>query len=60
MFKEDDEFDRDTLDLTFDAKAGVVTITGDAPSQAVKDRVGQRVRSVDGVKDVANNLEIKR
>lgn len=60
MFKEDDEFDRDTLDLTFDAKAGVVTITGDAPSQAVKDRVGQKVRSVDGVKDVVNNLEIRR
>jgi osmotically-inducible protein OsmY len=59
MFKEDDEFDRDKLDLNFDAKAGVVTITGDAPSQAVKARVGQKVHAVDGVKDVVNNLEVK-
>ena len=58
-FKEDDEWDKDKLDLTFDAKAGVVTITGDAPSQAVKTRVEQKVRSVEGVKDVVNNLEVK-
>lgn len=58
-FKEDDEWDKDKLDLTFDAKAGVVTITGDAPSQAVKNRVGQKVRSIEGVKDVVNNLEVK-
>ena len=36
-----------------------MTITGDAPSQAVKDRVTERVRSVEGVKDVVNDLEIK-
>ena len=58
-FKEDDEWDRDKLDLTFDSKAGVVTITGDDPSQAVKDRVTARVKKVDGVKDVVNNLEVK-
>ena len=58
-FKEDDEWDRDKLDLTFDSKAGVVTITGDAPSQEVKDRVSARVKKVEGVKDVVNNLEIK-
>lgn len=58
-FKEDDEWDKDKLDLTFDAKAGVVTITGDAPSEAVKNRVGQKVRSIEGVKDVVNNLEVK-
>jgi len=58
-FKEDDQWDRDTTDLTFHSKAGVVTITGDAPSQAVKDRVTQKVRSIDGVKDVVNDLEIK-
>ena len=40
-FKEDDEWDKDKLDLTFDSKAGVVTITGDAPSDAVKARVGE-------------------
>ena len=59
IFKEDDEWDKDKLDLTFDAKAGVVTITGDAPSQAVKTRVEQKVRSVEGVKDVVNKLEVK-
>jgi hyperosmotically inducible protein len=59
-FKEDDEWDMDKLDLNFDAKGGVVTITGDAPSQAVKDRVTARVKKVAGVTDVVNNLEIKK
>jgi osmotically-inducible protein OsmY len=59
MFKEDDQWDRDTTDLTFHSKAGVVTITGDAASQAIKDRVTEKVRSVEGVKDVVNDLEIK-
>ena len=58
-FKEDDQWDKDKLDLTFDAKAGVVTITGDAPSEAIKARVGQKVSSIQGVKDVVNNLEVK-
>jgi osmotically-inducible protein OsmY len=58
-FKEDNQWDRDTTDLTFHSKAGVVTITGDAASQEIKDRVTQKVRSVEGVKDVVNNLEIK-
>ena len=58
-FKEDDQWDRDKLDLTFDSKAGVVTITGDAPSEAVKNRITERVKQVPGVKDVVNNLEIK-
>ena len=59
MFKEDDQWDRDTTDLTFHSKAGVVTVTGDASSQAIKDRVTERVKSVDGVKDVVNDLQIK-
>ena len=59
-FKEDDEWDMDKLDLNFDAKGGVVTITGDAPSQAVKDRVTARVKKVPGVTDVVNNLEVKK
>jgi osmotically-inducible protein OsmY len=59
MFKEDDQWDRDTTDLTFHSKAGVVTVTGDAPSQDIKDRVTARVRTVDGVKDVVNDLQIK-
>jgi osmotically-inducible protein OsmY len=58
-FKEDDQWDKDHLDLTFHAKAGVVTIKGDAPSQAVKDRVTAKVRTVPGVTDVVNDLEIK-
>jgi hyperosmotically inducible periplasmic protein len=58
-FKEDDEWDRDTLDLTFDSKAGVVTITGSAPSEAIKEKITARVKTIDGVKDVVNNLEIK-
>ena len=58
-FKEDDEWDKDKLDLTFDAKAGVVTITGDAPSEALKKRVEEKVKSIEGVKDVVNNLEVK-
>jgi osmotically-inducible protein OsmY len=59
MFKEDNQWDRDNFDLTFHSKAGVVTVTGSAPSQAAKDRVTQRVRSVEGVKDVVNDLELK-
>jgi osmotically-inducible protein OsmY len=58
-FKEDDEWDKDKLDLTFDAKAGVVTITGEAPSEALKKRVEAKVKSIAGVKDVVNNLEVK-
>jgi osmotically-inducible protein OsmY len=59
MFKEDDQWDRDATDLTFHSKAGVVTITGDAASQAIKERVEQRVRSVEAVKDVVNDLQVK-
>lgn len=58
-FKEDNEWDMDGLDLNFDSEAGVVTITGDAPSQEVKDRVTARVKTIAGVKDVVNNLEVK-
>ena len=36
-----------------------VTITGDAPSQDVQGQVTAKVRSVDGVKDVVNDLQIK-
>lgn len=58
-FKEDNEWDLDGLDLNFNSEAGVVTITGDAPSQEVKDRVTARVKTMAGVKDVVNNLEVK-
>ena len=59
-FKEAKEWDMDKLDLNFNVEAGVVTITGDAPSQAVKDRVTAAVKQMDGVKDVVNNLEIAK
>jgi len=36
-----------------------VTVTGTAPTQAAKARVTERVRQIDGVKDVVNDLEIK-
>ena len=36
-----------------------MTVTGDAPSDDIKNRVTERVRSVDGVKDVVNDLQIK-
>lgn len=58
-FKEDDEWDRDTTDLTFHSRAGVVTITGDAPSQEIKDKVTAKVKTIEGVTDVVNDLEIK-
>jgi osmotically-inducible protein OsmY len=58
-FKEAKEWDMDKLDLNFNVEAGVVTITGDAPSQAVKNRVTAAVKKMEGVKDVVNNLEIK-
>lgn len=59
MFKEDPQWDKDTNDLAFHSKAGVVTITGDAQSQDIKDRVGAKVRSVEGVKDVVNDVQVK-
>ena len=58
-FKEAKEWDMDKLDLNFNVEAGVVTITGDAPSQAVKDRVTAQVKKMEGVKEVVNNLEVK-
>ena len=59
MFKEDDQWDRDTDDLSFHSNAGVVTIKGDASSETMKESVGARVKSVEGVKDVVNDLQVK-
>ena len=57
-FKEDDQWDKDHTDLTFHTKAGVVTITGTAPTEAVKKRVTAKVRTIPGVVDVVNDLKI--
>jgi hyperosmotically inducible periplasmic protein len=46
-------------DINFDVNNGAVEVKGNVPTAAEKDRVTQMVRSVDGVKDVANALEIK-
>jgi hyperosmotically inducible periplasmic protein len=44
--------------VSFDAEARVVTITGTVESQAVKDRIEQQARQVEGVREVVNNLEV--
>jgi hyperosmotically inducible periplasmic protein len=59
MFEDRTEWDFDGRGVTFDAEAGVVTITGTVESQQVKDRIGQRARQVEGVRDVVNNLEVE-
>jgi osmotically-inducible protein OsmY len=58
-----DMIDRDpTLtdrDVNFDVNNGAVEIKGSVASAAEKARVGEMVRSVPGVKDMANGLEIQ-
>lgn len=44
--------------VSFDAEARVVTITGTVESQAIKDRIEQEVRQVEGVREVVNELEV--
>lgn len=58
MFEDRTEWDFDGRGVTFDSKQGVVTITGTVESAAVKDKIGQRARATEGVKDVVNNLEV--
>lgn len=58
-----DRIDRDTVlkdrHINFDVNNGAVEIKGSVASAAEKTRVGEMVRSVNGVKDVANALEVK-
>jgi osmotically-inducible protein OsmY len=58
MFEDRTEWDFDGRGVSFDSKEGVVTITGTVESQAVKDKIGQRAKATDGVKDVVNNLDV--
>ena len=58
MFEDRTEWDFDGKGVTFDSKEGVVTITGHVDSAAIKAKIGQRARAVDGVKDVVNDLEV--
>jgi osmotically-inducible protein OsmY len=59
MFEDRTEWDFDGRGVSFDAEAGVVTITGTVESQAIKDRIGTRARQTEGVRDVVNNLEVE-
>lgn len=59
MFEDRTEWDFDGKGVTFDSNAGVVTITGNVESQAIKDRIGARARQMAGVRDVVNNLEVE-
>jgi osmotically-inducible protein OsmY len=45
-------------DVNFDVNNGAVEIKGSVASDAEKARVGEMVRSVQGVKDAANGLEV--
>jgi hyperosmotically inducible periplasmic protein len=58
MFEDRTEWDFDGRGVSFDSEQGVVTITGTVESAATKEKIGQRARATDGVKDVVNNLEV--
>lgn len=58
MFEDRTEWDFDGRGVSFDSAQGVVTITGTVESAATKQRIGERARAVNGVKDVVNNLDI--
>jgi hyperosmotically inducible periplasmic protein len=58
MFEDRTEWDFDGRGVSFDSNAGVVTITGNVESEAIKTRIGQRAAQVQGVRDVVNNLEV--
>ncbi len=46
-------------DVSFDVNNGVVTVKGDVRTPAEKERVSAMVKQVPGVKQMANELEIK-
>jgi osmotically-inducible protein OsmY len=46
-------------DVNFDVNNGAVEIKGSVASAAEKTKVGEMVRGVHGVKDMANGLEIR-
>jgi hyperosmotically inducible protein len=46
-------------DVNFDVHNGAVEIKGKVASAAEKDKVGQMARGVQGVKDMANGLEVR-
>jgi hyperosmotically inducible periplasmic protein len=58
MFEDRTEWDFDGRGVSFDSEQGVVTITGTVESEATKQRIGERARAVNGVRDVVNNLDV--
>lgn len=46
-------------DVNFDVNNGAVEIKGSVASAAEKTRVGEMVKSIQGVKDMANGLEVR-
>src|SRR6266446_7178325 len=46
-------------DVKYDVKNGVVTLTGDVPSQTKREQVEKLVASVPNVKQVVNELQVK-
>jgi hyperosmotically inducible periplasmic protein len=58
MFEDRTEWDFDGRGVSFDSEQGVVTITGTVESDATKQKIGQRARALDGVKDVVNKLDV--
>ena len=47
------------IKIDVDTKDGVVTLSGEAPNQAAKDRAGDIAKAVQGVSSVSNNLTVK-
>lgn len=45
--------------LTVDVKAGIVTLSGQVENSKQKDRAAKLTRSVKGVKQVVNNINLK-
>ena len=59
MFEDRTEWDFDGKGVSFDSKEGVVTITGHVESAAIKTKIGERARAIQGVKDVVNDLKVQ-
>ena len=59
IFEDRTEWDFDGKGVTFDSKEGVVTITGHVESAAIKAKIGERARTVEGVKDVVKVRKVQ-
>ena len=47
-----------SFDIHVTTASQVVTLSGTVPTQALKDQAGTVARSVDGVKDVVNDIDV--